>query len=35
MNDEQQVGRFLANGYADVLHLLGQSRQRDGDAILH
>ena len=35
MNDEQQVRRFLANGYADVLHFLGQSRQRDRDAILH
>ena len=35
MDDQHQVRRFLANGHADVLHLLGQSRQRDRDAILH
>ena len=35
MNDEHQVGRFLAHGHADALHLVGQSRQRDRDAVLH
>ena len=35
MDDQHQVGRALAHGHADALHLLRQPRQRDGDAILN
>ena len=35
VNDEQQVGRVFFDGHAEPLHFLGQSRQRDRDAVLH
>ena len=35
MDHHHQVGRLLGDGDADGAHLLGQTRQGDGDAVLH
>ncbi len=35
VNDQQQVGRFLRHGHADIAHVARQARLRDGNAVLH
>ena len=35
MDNQHQVGRALAHGHADALHLLRQPRQRDRDPVLN
>ncbi len=35
MDHQHQVGRLLAHGHAEALHLLRQPRQRDRHAVLH